>query len=394
MPKAVLLALLLGGAAAYALPASQPPTAATCNQCSSPTAWAGCPLDRRLCQPKPFATCPGGVQYVPICREPRPEAQKTIIVPKYYPTHIVYSLPGRGSTIAYASGNTVGTTVTLGNSTKQTLKATVGVQWRVPAITEGNVLLSFGQIWSTAHSDSTDIGVTVTSGYRKPGAADWIDHDEDEVWFLVKPQVTITMVPASSYGPETIDWSMDPNQAFIPYFLYVGELKGTRMLPASVASRLAEWGFTTDDFKTLLSGHPFPDGAEPNANIRRDRFEYLTTLPYRPPQSANSPPSVQTHEVSRKDSQVTTNDFSLAYTVDFNSQIAAGNPLWVGFAAFFKFEDGMVWTNTASNKLTQTGEAKSTVTLSQPSFGYTGPTLVRVYIDKVYKTFFFTLDWY
>jgi hypothetical protein len=56
-------------------------------------------------------------------------------------------------------------------------------------------------------------------------------------------------------------------------------------------------------------------------------------------------------------------------------------------------EGKWTWTNSSTTSSSSANESTDAFTIGQPEFGYTGPTLARVYLDKVFRTYAFTLDY-
>jgi hypothetical protein len=56
------------------------------------------------------------------------------------------------------------------------------------------------------------------------------------------------------------------------------------------------------------------------------------------------------------------------------------------------------WTWTESTSVKDSAgtslSEQPTVVVGQPTFEYAGPTILRVYVDKIWKTYFFSLDWF
>ncbi len=268
---------------------------------------------------------------------------------------------------------------------------TVGVGLNIPGITKDDASIAFGSIWGTTRFDAIDVAVTHTSGYRKAGEVDGIDHDRDEVWFLVNPTMAMTATAESYYGPASVTWTLDGSEELRPYYLYVGELRGTIPLPDAVRADLERWGLTQADLSQLLKAHPFPDGIEPNAPLDPARFEYVNTFAYRPPFSGTSPSNSQPFALGRK----VTNTSGLSADISFSTdaEFSASATFFLIASASIKLSSSYVVTTSTSAKSALANESTSTLSVGQPSFGYGGPSVLRVYEDKVFKTFFFTLDW-
>lgn len=355
--------------------------------------------------------CPSG-SYVWTCDPPPPKAVEGTATANYLITHVVYSVPGRGSSMAYAVGDTVGSNLTTEGSFKNEFSVTAGVKEGV-LFPSGNFEIAFGNVWETSSGASADIGLSVTNSYRKNGQADFINHNDDEVWFIVRPVFTLRVTPASPYGGPQVEWGMQKAGEGIPFFLYVGELNGTYPMPPGVTEALTRWNFTYEDFDELLKSDllaPPGPGARARAEGRVTsvpppppwspelvksmdpaRFELLGTFPYKPLTSSGAAASSQSYEVARKEVSGVSSAASTSYSVRVQ---VGGNFAAIGSpAAFFKVEDKMTFTSKSSRKLSSERNMKNTVTVAQPAFGYLGPTVLRVYMDRIWKTYVFQVDW-
>lgn len=322
---------------------------------------------------------------------PRPVSEKGTLIPRYLPAFIAYAPPGRGSSISYSSSSSLGSTVVFSDSRGQSMKFTVTAGSLIPMVEKFDMSLAYGNIWGSTKTDQVDFAVSRTTSYRLPGKGDELDHDEDQVWFLVKPRLEITATPESYYGPAAITWTFVADQQLLPYFMYVGELRGNYTIPTEVQNSLNRWGIDQQDLESLLATHPFPNGYAPGQPLDPKRFEYIKTFAYRPPLSPMSPSGIQTEEVGRKEASSTTQAFEVTRTLDGE---VSGSVSFLGmFSAGFKLNGGMSWKMSTSAKSALAGEQRNTITISQPSFGYSGPQVVRVYEDKLFKTYFFAPAW-
>lgn len=388
--KRALLATLFLSAASLAKPPDEapnmqgsfPPT------CNVPPPVCQAPTHLECTQPPPPAVCPLCQCQMP----PHPVPEKGTLTVRYYPTHIVYAPPGRSSSIGYSSGTAVGTTVTIADEHQVSLKVTATVGFKIPMVAEAQLDVAVGNIWGNTKTDALDIAVSRTTGWRKPGNIDGIDHDEDEVWFLALPQLAMTATPASYWGPADVTWMLEPDQRLEPYFLYVGELRGTKPIPKEVQANLDRWGFEPQDLASLLSGDALATGTAPNQTMDPARYEFIGTFPYRPPYSANSQPETQTLELDRKETNSSAIESKNTFTVD--ASLTAGANFTNIFYAKVKIDQGIKIITSTNRKASIANDVKTNVVVGQPSYGYTGPTVLRVYEDKMFKTFVFALDWY
>lgn len=322
---------------------------------------------------------------------PRPATEYGQFVPKFLPLYVVYAPPGRSSSIAYANGDTVGTTVVLTDSNNQSLKVTLGVEGDMLGSARGGLSIGIGSAWGSSRSEQADLTVTQTLGYRKTGQADDINHDDDEIWFLVKPAFRVAATPSSVYGPAKASWSLETGTKAEAYFMYVGELRGTYPIHPTVQEALDRFGMTQRDLKELLKADPLANGSQPNAFLDPRRFEYVATFPYRPVLRPGDVPSTQPYSVARRTANSTTEASSVSFSVDF--EIKGGFSFLGLIGTLWKVNESGTITSSSSMRLSTQGDQSSTLTVGQPGYGYTGPTVMRVYVDKTYKTWAYTLDW-
>jgi hypothetical protein len=375
MHRLVAVAALLVTFTAGALPGNNPPPPT----CTPPAILVS---DSTHC--RPLTPCPIYKCVVP------PASQTGYAATSFFITGVFYAQPGKGSSVAYSSGQQFGSTVTIDRSFKNEINVTASVTQGV-IFASGELTVSFGNIWDNHTISSTDMSVEVTDGYKKLGSGDYIDHNEDEVWFMASPHFRLTWTPAWDYGRETIDWSPVPDSETEPYFLYVGELNGKWPLPTNVAAFLNKHGITADDLPEMLKatqywGDPVPAGLP----VDSARYELVAIYPYTPVPYPGVPQSISSHDVKRKNTSST----EQKSTVTYKASIKVGANIGFINKARWTIEDKMEFTTTSSNKLSTTQTDSATLTILQPPYGYTGPTILRVYEDKIHKTFYSQLDWY
>ncbi len=258
----------------------------------------------------------------------------------------------------------------------------------------GNVSVSTGTQWGSTDSTVTDVAATETSSYTKPGIVDPVNHDDDEIWFLVRPVINATAYTgASSATIGRLDWGFALNQQTpVPYFVYVGELKGTYQMPTDVKAFLDQRNITSSYYPQLLAADPFINGLDPNTTLDTARFTFVNVFPYVPPSAPGNPPGKQTFAITRSLNNSSTTTSSLGYSAG----VTVGGD--VGFFSLFtaslKVAYNMSWQSQTSLKTSDGTNVGESITVGQPLFGYNGPTVLRVYEDKIWKTYLFTLDWY
>lgn len=362
-----LLACLCANAMGPPIPPIPPPPP-KCDACSV----LRCDASRRCtCEPKP------------------PTWIKTQVQPAYYITHVVYAVPGRSSSMQYQHGDTIGSTTNASKGFKEGASLTVSASGFLGV--GGGTKFSTGADWGNTTTDSTDVSVGFTAAYRKPGEADSIQHDDDEIWFLVKPSIDLTMIEKTSCWTKTYaKWGFSP-ASYTTFYLTVGELAGRQELPDGVEEALSAWGISrARDFPEMLKAVPFPDGVAPDTVLDPARFEFVRSFPYKAVSAPNYQPTSQTWNLQRKTVNSTTKSKDVTYKTALS--ITGG----VDLLKIVKFSTGLdqswMWTESSSLKISVDDNGSNNITVGQPAYGYKGPAVLRVYEDKIWKTFFFQLD--
>ncbi len=316
--------------------------------------------------------------------------------PKFMPTHVIYAPPGKGSSIQYESGDTVGTTISLTKSFKNTTTVTVG-QRQDFIFANYHWSVEMGNMWGNSRTDATDIAITQTQAIRKLGWQDGIDHDDDEIWMLLGPVFNFEFLPEWFSGPAEFRWSLASNEMTRPFFMYAGELRGTRPISPAVWDTLNRYGISQADFKEMLKADPLVGIGDTSAMVMdRRRWELVGSFPYRPAPGPNLPATTQTLTIRRRSTASITegseDTFSLKVSFGIGGpQATMGLGGISGF--YFDVSDQIALTQSSSTKNTTEQNVAATLVLTQPPFDYRGPTVVNVWLDKVRKAYAYTLDW-
>ncbi len=303
--------------------------------------------------------------------------QTGTIQPKYHVLSVMYAPPGtegkaNPSSVSYSTGSSLGTTV----STTSAFKSTVKVEAEG---TGGGA--SFGYSHSSSNTDSIQITKTEGSTETLGGpSSDGIDHNQDRFSLWLNPILTVTIGPGKA-----VNWKLGVSDGPMRIQeVTVAQLKNPALLSPGVKADFDKVGMTTDDFATILALNPFAASANyvPDPN----RYEPLSqSIPYDPPYSDQGLGSdAHSYTVS------TANINASSQTLE--SKYSVGVKLNLDFGVFkLKSSTELEWTNSSTDS-TSTGSTQSaTVTITGPAYGYTGPTDVLVYWDKLYNTFAFTL---
>jgi hypothetical protein len=320
--------------------------------------------------PSFFAGCT--VSYVAV----GPALQNAVAVPKYLVLTVVYAPPGtKGgssrSLVSYSAGSTVGTTT----SASQSFKVDNSVSFSVSG-TLGGAGASFDYSHSTTNNQSITITQSANATISEPGpAVDGISNDEDEVWVLLNPTINFKVSLSSA------EWAL-ANTGGAVQALKVGWLNGHETMPPGVAQQLTAAGVTSQDYPTILARDPFATGA---STFDPHRFLLLnTSFPYEPPLLPNDPVTTLNFTISSSDvgsvGSQTQDSYQVGLTVT-----AGSKQLGPSLTDTLTWQ----WTNTSSLSVSAGTNQSASVTVAGPSYGYTGPTVMNVYLDTMYQTFVF-----
>lgn len=336
------------------------------------------------CPPHFTVECDIGPRGKPLCvciADETPPITGTV-TPNYYVTHVLYAVPGKSSAVAYTSGSTFGSTSTLDNSFTSDEKVTVSSGGGI--IGTADITVTTGASFGNTSTDSTDIAITLTRGYTKFGEDDFVNHDDDEIWFLVRPLIDVSFTDASH-----MSWSFRAGQQLVPYWVYVGWLKAPSSMPPPVKSYLDSVGITASYYPELLKADPYAYGDVP---IDPGRFDLPigNNFPYEPPLNPGDKPSIQTSALLRDVTNSSTVKETTTYMVGYS---VSGSVDFLGlFSSKVTVANNLTFTMSTSTKLSDKTSEGETITIGQPLYGYTGPTHVKAYVDKIWKTFLFRLE--
>jgi hypothetical protein len=329
------------------------------------------------------------------CKPPPapPPAQHFTLTPDFFITNVIYAPPGKSSSINYSSSTSVGTTVSATSGVKDDVKVTAEASGSF--FGGASVSVTGGAMFENSRSDAVDISQQWSQGYKKSGQVDRIDHNYDEIWFLIHPILDMTFQPAGTLATQTasLSWQFAPNQgadADIPQFVYAGWLNNTMQMPPNEKALLDSYQITPAEYGALLAADPLYEGVSPNQTMDPSRFDYIGEYPFEPPFSAGDQPSTQSYSVDQK----TTNTMTTMSSYNYSVGLTVSASFNVGlFESKLSVADTWTWSNSSSLKESSGSGSTDTFVVGQPVSGYTGPTQLHVYEDKVYKTYAFTLDW-
>lgn len=324
---------------------------------------------------------------------PRPPAQHFDLIPDYYVTHVVYAPPGRSSSITYSSSGSVGCSSSVSNGVKNDVS--VKAEASGSFFGSADVSVSAGLEQETSRTDDLEVTVERSHEYTAHGQTDHIDHNYDEIWILIRPRLNMTFQPKGSVPSQTANmtWKFGAQDGVtngIPMKIYAGWLNGALPMDSGVKLTLDFYGITPDKYAKLLAADPLFTGTTPNMTMDPGRFESVGVFPYVPPLNPDDDPSEEAHTVKRSEtttsSVASSTDISVGYSVEAGFDVGA-------FKASLEVSSTWTWTHSANLSNSIGTEISDSFTVGQPAFGYTGPNMLRVYKDKIFGTYAFTLDW-
>lgn len=318
--------------------------------------------------------------------------QAFTLTPDYVVTTVIYAPPGKSSSMQYQSTTTVGSSTSSTKSFQNSTDVTASASgtWGV-----GNASVSVTANHTFGDSDTSQVDLTTTwsKGYKKPGETDGINHDWDEIWFVMKPILNISFTPSIANGPATTNWEFGQGDGVttdITFFAYAGELNGDLPMDDQLQNLFTANNITPDMYAGILDADPFFQGITPQPGMNSPRFDYIGEFPYQPPATSGGQPSTQTYSVAQSTttSQTTASSYSnsVGFTVSGGANIGA-------FKASLSVSSKWTWSHSSSKKDSTGNGSTDTFTVAQPTYGYKGPGLLRVYEDRIFKTYAFTLDY-
>lgn len=322
-----------------------------------------------------------------------------VVRPKFLVVSVMYAPPGSAgkggaSSVDYGTGSTEGTTISGGSSFKDDQSVTVSAGTPGGAAAGSSLEIDATTTGSSTQSqtDSVDIKKKQSVDEKVSGPnTDGVDHDQDEIFLLLDPKVTVT-----AQGGH-VSWSvaLDPNEcvngATCPEIVRVGELKFPSTMRSTVARDLAAYGVTQADFPTILARDPFAGPAIQNTTNPPvsatfpdpARFVLVRTDPYEPDQFQTAVVLSLATDTTTSSSQTSSDSYSVGITVQASGTFL--DFLKVGL----KTSDTWTWTSTTTNASSSDQSQTSSFTLVNPSPAFTGADHIASYFDTLYRTFVF-----
>ncbi len=317
------------------------------------------------------------------------------VTPNYMIMNVYYAPPGTSSNMAYLNTTSVGTTTTISSSFDDTtnVSAELGTSKKITDAS-GSVSITQGSSWGTMQSDEADLEIDRATGYKISGQVNGIDHNLDEIWLLLSPQLVLNYSqPLDASLPASVSWSFVENQDGMnnarPIRLVVGWLNGQTPIPdPRIVEALSGHGVTTNDYPNILSADPLATGS-PNPLEYPNRFVRVGSYNFEPVGASGDTSNPQTVILTQKTSNSSTSTESYSYSLGYTVTGGADDGL---LEAKLTDTNTLTWKNSSSYKLSNGTSSMDTLTVNQPSASYQGPIFGTVYEDTIFKTYSFSLD--
>lgn len=321
------------------------------------------------------------------------------LTPYYVVTTVNYAPPGSSSNMQYSTmtsvGSSISSTQSFQNSTDVSASVSVGPM-AVSSLAGDSATVSANYTFGTSDTHEVDLTTTWTQGTKFYGETDGIDHDFDEIWLIVSPVLSMWFTPGTAGTPDTTNWQFSlgngTNENII-WYVYAGELDGDMAMDAQTLEVFAAAGITSDMYPDMLQADAFFQGVAPTPGMDSDRFIWIDQFPYQPPGAplkSGQMPLTQPYSVTQSATTSDTNVSSHSDSVGFS--VKGGGTSGI-FTADLTVSSKWTWSYSSSNKESSTTGSMDTLTVGQPSYGYSGPGLLNVYEDRIFKTYAFTLNY-
>jgi hypothetical protein len=317
---------------------------------------------------------------------PGPAGPMGSVASAFLVTHVVYATLANAS-VRYEVGHSFGATV----SPARSFAAGLAVQAAtdpVILVADAEQEVQAGRAWGSAPADATDVAVRRHTPYTKVATTDQIDHGNDEIWFLLRPAVSLTLAEAGQ--PAALRWRFAAGAGqTVTGFVYVRELRDPASMRPAVKQLLEQAGVTAAQYPQLLSADPFGGSG---SVIDPDRFLPVLRVPFIPrPQPDHTPSTSTWNNPQLPAPPASSRELPFVAEIRPSGEQAFRDRLGSALAT----PDTFIWTASTPAGTPPAGAAAvpaATIVVGQPEFGYTGRTILSIYFDRLWKSYLFTFD--
>jgi hypothetical protein len=349
------------------------------------------------------STCDTDDQGQMICEPTVPLRSDGTATPKYMILSVLYAPPGstigEPGEVSYVDSSAVGTSLSVVTSKSEDTKLSASV--KVGAPVAGAELSA-----STGHKDqageSNDMEITRSSSstitVRGPTDRDGLDYLQDQIWFVLDPQVNLSAYERAGCiecSNDEATWSLGNNGEFLSarvedLWNSTGMFNSGKPVDSRVLSALQRHNVTVNDILGILSADPFNNlaGDQP-LTPESARFARVEGgFPYVADDGGSQ--ATRKHMMGDQTVYKTGVDTSYTYTTSVSLDVSAQ----LGMFASTKLGFSDTWTWSASNASTNssTKSNQAMVSVGQPSATWAGPRSYSVYYDTVFHSYAFAAE--
>ena len=313
--------------------------------------------------------------------------------PHDYVLKVVYAAPGNGSSVSYAAGSTSGSSTSDNRTYSNTAEVMVnGAVLNSQAEPNGvKLTFDYSHGWGTSNGYTVDTKVTVTDTFTLPAQTLLgVDHDWDQVHFLVNPVIDVLLTPKSN----RLYWAFNTAAPGLLTWAWVKWLNDPGLFLAEngqLYSYLTAAGLVPQDFTNLSAADPFGHGGTAIDPNRFKRLANLSTIPYITMAPNQLAPATFDH-VSTSDYSFTASS-SVTYDNAVSASVSGPLSFLNPFSTLVSVDGSGSYKHTWTHSVSNTSSTGTTVTdhfiIGQPSSGYTGTQFISVYFDNMFKTYLF-----
>ncbi|HLJ85702.1 MAG TPA: hypothetical protein VKZ53_02705 [Candidatus Angelobacter sp.] len=324
--------------------------------------------------------------------------------PKFQVLAVVYAPPGAASNVSYGTSTMLGVNNSISNTFTNTNTVSDSLSLMnvgIPGILGGSVSqtesMTFTESSGSSHSIALSKSSSTVDQISGPvNSLAGVNHDFDQIFIWLNPTIQIAhlnnnvIIGQGGFDPTDPTGEMDVIPLFVIDLknLVNGTFTGDPDIPLRLSRTWAgsNGGLTTADLNTILARDPFANGA---TTIDATRFTLTgQNFNYLPPPAGGQPDKTTlmlNYVQTTMQGQTATDTYSVGTTTTVSTT-------FLGFLTnSMTNSNTLTWTSTFNTQNTQSTGQVSTLNLTGPPAGYTGPTNLQVFQDNIYGTFMFNL---
>lgn len=302
--------------------------------------------------------------------------------PKYSILTVLYAPPGssvnKASSVDYTDSKTTGTSTSISKS----FTTSTDIQLSGGKVATASAGFSISSDLKDSHS--FDVTNTSSSGLNvvNDSMEDGIDHKYDRIVIWLNPKIVLTKMGDGSfkYLPVNDGKGMDYQDLKAIWLMpNIPNRKASDQMPSMVSDYLKRFNITSDDYQNILSSDPFLKSS--TTTLDTNRFIYQSSVMYEPNTQDTAPFTLKT-DTSTTDTQETDQSYSVSLSIGANFP----------FGPSFKDTEKFTWDYNSKMGSSLDSQKTAILNLSSPGTTFSGTTLVDVYWDTIFNSFYFQFN--